>query len=140
MKYKLLNLFFFSVVIRNKTGLQPVSRTCETTSFGLQKKERKREKEKKEENTRQSEKSDSLKNQTVWKTRRVVHTKHRIYTIFIVKFASYIFHYDYCNKSFLQFTLKVSKERFSQSVPIFPFRYQSWLDRAFIPTFLLFVM
>ena len=34
----------------------------------------------------------------------------------VVTFASCIFHYDYCNKSFLQFTLKVSKERFSQSV------------------------
>ena len=58
----------------------------------------------------------------------------------IVTFASYIFHYDYCNKSFLQFTLKVLKERFSQSVLIFPFKYQSRLDRAFIPTFLLFVI
>ena len=55
-------------------------------------------------------------------------------------FASYIFHCDYCNKSFLQLTLKVSKERFSQSVSILPFKYQSRLDRAFIPTFLLFVM
>ena len=58
----------------------------------------------------------------------------------IVTFASYIFHYDYCNKSFLQLTLKVSKERFSQSVSILTFKYQSRLDRAFIPTFLLFVM
>ena len=51
----------------------------------------------------------------------------------VVTFASCIFHYDYCNKSFLQFTLKVSKERFSQSELILPFRYQSRLDRAFIP-------
>ena len=57
-----------------------------------------------------------------------------------VTFASYIFHYDYCNQSFLQFTLKVSKEWFNQSVLIFPFKYQSQLGRAFIPTFLLFVM